>query len=132
MDRSIYGDMIFAKLLYEEGNMEKDEFILYRDLLTNMLDHVQAPKLMIYLKIDTDSAIERIKKRGRDYEQIVERDYWENLNKEYEDYFSNYNLSPLLVIEAAKYDIVGNLKDREEVLHIIRQAMEVYEAGASL
>lgn len=123
MDRSIYGDMIFAKLLYEEGNMEKDEFILYRDLLTNMLDHVEAPKLMIYLKIDTDSAIERIKKRGRDYEQIVERDYWENLNKEYEDYFSNYNLSPLLVIEAAKYDIVGNLKDREEVLQIIRQAM---------
>ena len=123
MDRSIYGDMIFAKLLYEEGNMEQDEFILYRDLLTNMLDHVEAPKLMIYLKIDTDSAIERIKKRGRDYEQIVEREYWENLNKEYEDYFSNYNLSPLLVIEAAKYDIVGNLKDREEVLQIIRQAM---------
>lgn len=123
MDRSIYGDMIFAKMLYEEGDMEKDEFILYRDLLTNMLDHVEAPKLMIYLKIDTDSAIERIKKRGRDYEQIVERDYWENLNKEYEDYFSNYNLSPLLVIEAAKYDIVGNLKDREKVLKIIRQAM---------
>lgn len=123
MDRSIYGDMIFAKMLYEEGDMEKDEFILYRDLLTNMLDHVQAPKLMIYLKIDTESAIERIKKRGRDYEQIVERDYWENLNKEYEDYFSNYNLSPLLVIEAAKYDIVGNLKDREKVLQIIRQAM---------
>lgn len=123
MDRSIYGDMIFAKMLYEEGDMEKDEFILYRDLLTNMLDHVEAPKLMIYLKIDTDSAIERIKKRGRDYEQIVERDYWENLNKEYEDYFSNYNLSPLLVIEAAKYDIVGNLKDREKVLQIIRQAM---------
>lgn len=123
MDRSIYGDMIFAKMLYEEGDMEKDEFILYRDLLTNMLDHVEAPKLMIYLKIDTDSAIERIKKRGRDYEQIVERDYWENLNKEYEDYFSNYSLSPLLVIEAAKYDIVGNLKDREKVLQIIRQAM---------
>ena len=123
MDRSIYGDMIFAKMLYEKGDMEKDEFILYRDLLNNMLDHVEAPKLMIYLKIDTDSAIERIKKRGRDYEQIVERDYWENLNKEYEDYFSNYNLSPLLVIKAAKYDIVGNLKDREKVLQIIRQAM---------
>lgn len=121
MDRSIYGDMIFAKLLYDEGNMEEEEYLLYRDLLTNMLDHVEAPKLMIYLKIDTDSAIERIKKRGRDYEQIVERDYWENLNKEYEDYFSEYNLSPLLVIDAAKYDIVGNLKDRMEVLQIIRQ-----------
>lgn len=121
MDRSIYGDMIFAKLLYDEGNMEKDEYLLYRDLLTNMLDHVEAPKLMIYLKIDTDSAIERIKKRGRDYEQIVEREYWERLNKEYEDYFSEYNLSPLLVIDAAKYDIVENPNDRKEVLQIIQQ-----------
>ena len=103
--------------------MEKDEYLLYRDLLTNMLDHVEAPKLMIYLKIDTDSAIRRIRKRGRDYEQIVERDYWERLNKEYEDYFSEYNLSPLLVIDAAKYDIVENPKDRMEVLQIIQQKL---------
>lgn len=121
MDRSIYGDMIFAKLLYEEGNMEQEEYILYRDLLTNMLDHVEAPKLMIYLKIDTESAVERIRKRGRDYEQIVERLYWENLNREYESYFSEYNLSPLLVIDAANYDIVGNQNDKSEVLEIIKQ-----------
>ncbi|NMB01877.1 MAG: deoxynucleoside kinase [Firmicutes bacterium] len=124
MDRSIYGDMIFAKLLHEEGNMERDEFLLYRDLLTNMLDHVEAPKLMIYLKIDTDSAIGRIRKRGRDYEQIVEREYWENLNREYEAYFEEYNLSPLLVIDAAKYDIVGNPEDRNEVLQIVRKKLE--------
>lgn len=129
MDRSIYGDMIFAKLLYEEGSMEKDEYMLYRDLLTNMLEHVEAPKLMIYLKIDTDSAIERIRKRGRDYEQIVERDYWDNLNKEYEDYFSEYNLSPLLVIDAAKYDIVGNMKDRKEILNIISQKIAEVDNG---
>lgn len=123
MDRSIYGDMIFAKLLYQAGDMDKEEYELYRELLINMLDHVNPPKLMIYLKIDTDSAIERIRKRGRDYEQIVEREYWENLNKEYEEYFSEYNLSPLLTIEAAKYDIVGNPKDRIEVLHIIQQKL---------
>ena len=123
MDRSIYGDMIFAKLLHEEGNMYKDEYILYRDLLTNMLDHVEAPKLMIYLKIDTDAAIARIKKRGRDYEQIVERAYWERLNKEYEDYFAEYNLSPLLVIDAAKYDIIENPKDQEEIIKIIQQRL---------
>ncbi len=123
MDRSIYGDMIFAKLLHEEGNMDKDEYILYRDLLTNMLDHVEAPKLMIYLKIDTDAAIGRIKKRGRDYEQIVERAYWERLNKEYEDYFAEYNLSPLLVIDAAKYDIIENPKDQEEIIKIIQQRL---------
>jgi len=129
MDRSIYGDMIFAKLLYEEGNMEKDEYILYRDLLINMLEHVEAPKLMIYLKIDTDSAIARIRKRGRDYEQIVEREYWERLNKEYENYFSDYNLSPLLTIEVSKYDIVGNPQDRMEVLQIIRKKIDEIDSS---
>ncbi len=123
MDRSIYGDVIFAKLLYEEGNMDKDEYMLYRELLMNMLEHVEAPKLMIYLKIDTDSAIERIRKRGRDYEQIVEREYWETLNREYESYFAEYNLSPLLIIDAAKYDIVESAKDKEEVLQLIYQKL---------
>lgn len=124
MDRSIYGDMIFAKLLYEKGDMDKDEYNLYHDLLINMLDHVEAPKLMIYLKIDTDSAIERIKKRGRDYEQIVEREYWEKLNREYENYFAEYNLSPLLIIDAAKYDIIQNTEDKKEVFNIIRQKID--------
>src|SRR5690554_1873061 len=82
MDRSIYGDVIFAKLLNDGGDMEKDEFELYQDLLTNMLDHIEAPKLMIYLRADVDTAMDRIEKRGRDYEQIVERDYWERLNRE--------------------------------------------------
>lgn len=119
MDRSIYGDMIFAKLLYEEGNMDKEEFDLYKELLTNMLDHVEAPKLMIYLKADTETAMKRIKKRGRDYEQVVERAYWENLNREYEAYFNEYNLSPLLVIDANKYDIVENEQDRLTVIQMI-------------
>lgn len=129
MDRSIYGDMIFAKLLHDEGNMGEDEFQLYRELLANMLDHVAAPKLMIYLKIDTDTAIARIQKRGRDYEQIVERAYWENLNKEYDAYFAAYNLSPLLIIDAAAYDIVENETDRQVVLQMILDKLKEVEAN---
>lgn len=119
MDRSIYGDLIFAKLLNKNKEMSNAEFDIYTELLANMLDHVDAPKLMIYLKIDTDNAIKRIKNRGRDFEQIVEREYWENLNKEYNEYFENYNLSPLLVIDASKYDMVNNLDDRKYIIKLI-------------
>ncbi|MFH5835456.1 deoxynucleoside kinase [Proteiniclasticum sp. C24MP] len=123
MDRSIYGDVIFAKLLHDGGDMEKDEFNLYQDLLTNMLDHIEAPKLMIYLRADVDTAIDRIEKRGRDYEQIVERDYWERLNREYEAYFSAYNLSKLLIIEAKEYDIRDSEEDRKKVVQLVREAL---------
>ena len=123
MDRSIYGDVIFAKLLHEGGDMEKDEFDLYQELLVNMLDHIESPKLMIYLKCDVDTAISRIEKRGRDYEQIVERDYWERLNREYEDYFKEYNLSKLLVIDVKNYDLLENEKDRKEVMDLVKKAI---------
>ncbi len=123
MDRSIYGDVIFAKLLHEGGDMEKDEFDLYQELLVNMLDHIESPKLMIYLKCDVDTAIRRIEKRGRDYEQIVERDYWERLNREYEDYFKEYNLSKLLVIDVKNYDLLENEKNRKEVMDLVKKAI---------
>lgn len=124
MDRSIYGDIIFAKLLNKNKEMEDDEFDLYMELLANMLDHIDAPKLMIYLEIDTDSAIKRINSRGRDFEQIVEREYWDNLNKEYQDYFKEYNLSPLITIDASKYDLANNPKDQKYIVNLIKTKLE--------
>jgi len=88
-----------------------------------MLDHIEAPKLMIYLRADVDTAIDRIEKRGRDYEQIVERDYWERLNREYEAYFSAYNLSKLLIIEAKEYDIRDSEEGRKKVVQLVREAL---------
>jgi len=123
MDRSIYGDVIFAKLLHEGGDMEKEEFLLYQELLVNMLDHIEAPKLMIYLKCDVDTALSRIQKRGRDYEQIVERDYWERLNKEYEAYFDAYNLSKILVIDVKEMDLKDNPLHRQQVLYQVKEAL---------
>lgn len=125
MDRSIYGDVIFAKLLHEGGDMERDEFMLYQELLVNMLDHIESPKLMIYLQCDVDTAIQRIEKRGRDYEQIVERDYWERLNREYEAYFKEYNLSNLLVIDVKNYDLLENESDRREVMNLVKSALKM-------
>lgn len=127
MDRSIYGDVIFAKMLSEGGDMDKDEFSLYQELLCNMLDHIEAPKLMIYLKTDTETAVKRMKKRGRDYELATERSYWETLNKEYEAYFKEYNLSPLLVIDATKYDFVENPHHREIVVKMVRDKLREIE-----
>lgn len=124
MDRSIYGDVIFAKMLCEGGDMEKEEYALYKELLANMLEHVEPPKLMIYLETSVDSVIEKIKKRGRDYEQIVEREYWENLNREYIDYFNYYNISPILRINTDNLDYVNNKEDREYIIRLIREKLE--------
>jgi len=123
MDRSIYGDVIFAKLLHEGGDMSTEEYQLYIDLFGNMLEHVHPPKLMIYLEASVDEAVRRIQKRGRDYEQIVEREYWEKLNQSYREYFSEYTISPLLKINVDNLDFENNPEDQKYVLDQIDQAL---------
>lgn len=119
MDRSIYGDIIFSRMLAEDGDLTMEEFEIYEELLGNMLEHLKTPKLTIYLESNVENAISKIKKRGREYEKIVEYSYWEHLNKHYKEYFDSYNISDVLVINVDDIDFVNNLEDRAKVLDII-------------
>ena len=123
MDRSIYGDAIFARMLNLSQEMSDEEFQIYTELLANMLEHVHTPKLMVYLEISVDEAMRRIQKRGRDYEQIVEREYWEKLNAEYTNYFNEYELSPILKINVDNLDFENNAEDRDYVLKLINDKL---------
>lgn len=124
MDRSIYGDAIFARLLNLNHEMSDEEFQIYTELLQNMLEHVHAPKLMVYLEISVEEAMRRIAKRGRDYELVVEREYWENLNEQYRQYFDNYELSPILKINVDNLDFENNMEDRIHVLSLIKDKLD--------
>lgn len=124
MDRSIYGDAIFAKMLCDNGEMCIEEFELYKELLENMLEHVKPPTLMIYLEVSVEEAMARIKKRGREYEQVVEKAYWEKLNDEYRTYFDQYNISPILKINVDGRDFENNEADRKYILEVINDRIE--------
>ena len=119
MDRSIYGDVIFSRMLMEDGDMTIEEFNVYEELLFNMLEHIKKPKLMIYLESSVNHAISQIEKRGRDYELIVPHSYWESLNAHYRNYFENYNLSDILKINVDGLDFFNNENDRNYILNLI-------------
>ncbi len=131
LDRSIYGDVIFAKMLKDNGEMSVEEFDIYLSLFKNMIEHCQPPALMIYLEISPAEAIRRITKRGRSYEVDTENAYWERLNKEYKEYFGEYNASPVLKINVDNLDFENNPADRKYVLALIKkelEALNVFEA----
>lgn len=132
MDRSIYGDVIFARMLMEDGDMSREEFHIYEELLTHMLEHIERPKLMIYLETTVENAMGKIQRRGRDYEQIVPREYWESLNKNYSSYFNAYDLSDILVVNVDNLDIRDNQEHRDYFFKLVKdklQEIEEREAG---
>jgi len=103
LDRSIFGDRIFAQMLNEDGYMTNDEFSTYSTLLDNMLEHVSKPDLLLYIDCDLDTAMKRIKGRGREMEQSVDSVYWGRLNEKYNNWYESYDLSNKISIDANSY-----------------------------
>ncbi len=108
-DRTIYEDAeIFARNLYEIGQMDERDYRNYRELFKVMTNYLKAPDLLIYLRASVDTLLRQISMRGRDFEKGITREYLEQLNRHYEHWISHYDLGPLLCIESDSIDFVKN------------------------
>jgi hypothetical protein len=123
-DRSIYEDAeIFARNLYDIGKMTERDYTNYVSLFHVMMEYLKAPDLMIYLRANVDTLVRQISKRGRDFEQGIQRSYLETLNALYEDWIQRYKLGPLLIIESDNLDFVNNKKDLEYILASVKDRL---------
>jgi hypothetical protein len=106
-DRSVYEDAeVFARNLYQRGNMTSRDFQLYRDLYEELIQALPKPDLIIYLKASIPTLIERIHRRGRDFEQDVSPLYLQQLNELYKAWIEDFTLCPILTVEADNLDFV--------------------------
>ena len=114
-DRSIYEDAeIFCRNLYNQKQISKRDFVTYMELYESMKSVLQPPDLMIYLRCSVKSIRKRIKMRGRTSEQNISKSYIRNLNNLYEEWISQYTLSPVLIWDSEHMDYYTHLFDRLE------------------
>ena len=139
LDRSIYEDWYFAKVNKDLGRISDLEFSLYESLLNNMMEELEgmpkkAPDLMIYLSGSFETIIDRIKKRGREYELdegLVS--YYYELWKGYDQWIEqHYQASEVLVINIDEVDYVNNENDKKKVLKMIEDKLnEIRQASSN-
>lgn len=129
MDRSIYEDWYFAKINTEIGNISAQEFNIYEKLLNNMMEELdelpkKSPDIMVYLKISFEKTLERIGKRGRDFEQDEGLyDYYYRLWKDYDDWIMNhYEHSNVLIIDMDQIDVEANPEQISLIIEQIKKA----------
>lgn len=106
LDRSIFGDGIFAELLYEEGYLTKEEFNTYKILFDNLQKFIRPPKYLIYLNCSIKTTMERINRRDRECERTISLDYMKKLHEKYEAWYKQYSCSPKLLIETDHINIL--------------------------
>ena len=107
-------DQLFAK-----ENLDPDEYALYLNVYNHLTVDAPTPNLVIYLQAPTDVLLDRIRKRGIYSEQLIERDYLENLNNAYTEFFHYYDKTPLLIINTSEIKLVTNDEDyRRLIRHV--------------
>lgn len=124
LDRVIYEDAeIFARNLYEIGNMAKRDYDNYVALYHVMTEYLRPPDLLIYLRASIDTLLRQISLRGRDFEQSIKREYLEQLNRHYERWTASYNRGKLLTLESDKLDFVNRKEDLDTVIQRVSSAL---------
>ena len=123
-DRTIYEDaFIFAPNLNAMGLMTQRDYDNYLALFDTMLNLVKPPDLLVYLQSSIPSLVNKIHKRGREYEKTISIEYLSRLNERYEAWISNYTSGKLLKINVDDLDFVENKSDYATILELIKKEL---------
>ncbi len=124
IDRSIYEDAhIFARALYEMGNLGERDYMSYLRLYNLVVESLPPPALLIYLHAPVDVLIERIARRGREMESGISADYLRLLDRYYDEWLAEFNYCPVLTIHSDDLDFVHRTKDLDVVVQRIEDRL---------
>lgn len=134
LDRHIDENLLFAKVNHEFGNMTDVEYqtyeILFNNLKSAFLDLYDAnDSLVVYLKADYDTILDRIKRRGRPYEQIKENDtfkpkYYKRLIEAYDEWYEKAPYKHKIMIDVSNNIGTGDMKNNVDVIGTIYNKLE--------
>ncbi len=110
---------IFKSLIFAKVTLQKQEYELYRKIFNFMYKEVRKPKIYVYLYQTTERLLAQIKNRGRDYEQGIEGEYLERINRGYMDFLKTYPKENQLIIDVSELDFIRHKKDYEHLLERI-------------
>jgi len=121
-DRTVYEDLeIFARTLNRQGFLDDRDYQNYRTLFEKMIGFLPPPDLIIYRRASPEFLLERIRSRGRGFEQGITLEYLRGLHEAYEDWISRAATTmSVLTLDAEECDLYCP-EDVARVLQLVRE-----------
>jgi deoxyadenosine/deoxycytidine kinase len=128
LERSIFTDMLFMRMLLHEKMVDETEFEDYKQLW-NMWDKVMPfqPHLFVYLRPTVETCMTRLKERNRNGESAVSVKYQEQLMIEHDKFLNSEYVTigcdhhvPCIVLSTD-----SNFRDDENVKLHIGQKLDI-------
>ena len=124
LDRTIFEDAeIFATALHDMRCIDDRDWATYCAFYKSILDAIEPPDLVIYLRCSMGTLRKRIKLRGREMEEDMPLSYLKRLEKLYENWIESYDMSEVLILETDKLDYIHDLVHRLDVMERIESML---------
>ena len=107
-------DPLFARL-----TLNDDELRLYQQLYDSLKPPSAVPDLVIYLQAPAETLIERVRRRGLDYERALSEEYLVLLAESYARFFYHYEAAPVLIVNCENLNFVDSTDDFDLLLQRI-------------
>ncbi|MBI5297751.1 MAG: deoxynucleoside kinase [Chloroflexi bacterium] len=132
--KSLLADYTFAKdALFARINLGGDELTMYDKVHEALGEKIPKPDLVVYLQASTEVLMQRIAFRDRPYERQMERDYIDELNRAYDDFFSKtFDHTPVLTIDTNNLNIIQNTEHLGYIENRIRESLGLLPFQPSL
>jgi len=105
LDRSVFGDKVYAMLYYRQGYFKDSQYGCYLTLYDTLLKYTKAPRLLILIRCPFEEVMRRIRARGREDELAAGEEYWRALYDAYlpfPDFVkSEMDISDFLILDLA-------------------------------
>ncbi|MBC8045361.1 MAG: deoxynucleoside kinase [Fimbriimonadaceae bacterium] len=124
-EQKIVIDYLFEKsLLYSKVNLDEVEYNLYQKIFNILNPKLPKSDLIIYLHSNTDRLVENIKKRGREFEQTVRKDYLQQIQDIYFEYFKQHPEDTIMVLDVSDADFVQNEDHYIQIKQIVESNLK--------
>lgn len=97
---------IGKSLVFANATLPPDEHALFRDLYQIMYADLPQPQLIVYLHLGIDRVRERIRQRGRGYEQAIGAEYLMRLQERYMDHLMKASNTRALIVDLGATDLL--------------------------
>jgi len=122
-------DPLFARL-----NLNDAEYKLYEKVYSYLKPQTPTPDLVIYLQAPVETLVERVHRRGVEYERTISEHYLARLADAYSRYFYRYEEAPLLIVNSERLNFVANSEHLDLLLGRVvamRGRREFFNLGQS-
>ena len=107
--RPTVADFLFDKdPLFARLNLNDDEFALYEKIYSHLKPQVPVPDLVIYLQAPVATLVERVHRRGVEFERQMPESYLARLAEAYARFFYGYEEAPVLIVNSERLNFVDN------------------------